>query len=163
PAKEVSKTDLAIYSIKQRKGESVRAFATSLSKSTREILAMEKVAKTFEQPPRLPRSKWSRDKTNYCHFHEEHEHDTNQCQELRHQIEEAVKSGQLAQLVKGLKKKKEKVYDIQLGEWKEERRNAKPAETHVLMISRLLIGFFMQYSWPLGEVPLEIMMGKASS
>ncbi|GJY19491.1 hypothetical protein Tco_0390982 [Tanacetum coccineum] len=38
--------------------------------------------------------------------------------------------------MKGIKKKKEKVSDTQLGEWKEERRNTKPAESHVLMISR---------------------------
>ncbi|GJW53457.1 hypothetical protein Tco_0097542 [Tanacetum coccineum] len=35
-------------------------------------------------------------------------HETNQCQELKHQIVEAVKSGQLAHLVKGVKEKKEK-------------------------------------------------------
>ncbi|GKE03265.1 hypothetical protein Tco_1395283 [Tanacetum coccineum] len=108
----------------------------SLSKSPREIIATEKVAKTFEQPLRLPGSKWSRDKTKYCHFHKDHGHDTNQCRELKHQIAEAVKSGQLAHLVKGIKKKKEKVSDTQLGEWKEEKKKAKPTETHVLMISR---------------------------
>ncbi|GJS79985.1 reverse transcriptase domain-containing protein [Tanacetum coccineum] len=76
---------------------------SSLSKSPREILAMKKVANTFKQPLQLPESKWSRDMTKYCHFHEDHGHDTNQCRELRHQIEEAVKSGQLAHLVKGIK------------------------------------------------------------
>ncbi|GJU30916.1 reverse transcriptase domain-containing protein [Tanacetum coccineum] len=82
----------------------------------REILATEKVAKTFEQPPRLPGNKWSWDKTKYCHFHKDHGHDTNQCRELRHHIKEAVKSGQLAHLVKRIKKGKAKVSDIQLGE-----------------------------------------------
>ncbi|GJX88870.1 hypothetical protein Tco_0340884 [Tanacetum coccineum] len=38
--------------------------------------------------------------------------------------------------MKGIKKKKKKVSDTQLGEWNEERRNAKPAKTPVLMISR---------------------------
>ncbi|GJS75102.1 hypothetical protein Tco_0693255 [Tanacetum coccineum] len=164
PEKEVHKSHLEVHNIKQREGESVKAFATrtrnlvehlstdlpptykglmektyiwikarevatngapndqrdnferllsSLSKSPREILATEKVAKTFEQPPRLP-----------------------EIRELRHQMKEAVKSRQLAHLVKGIKKKKEKVSDTQLGKWKEERRNAKPTKTHVLMISR---------------------------
>ncbi|GJS94022.1 hypothetical protein Tco_0800990 [Tanacetum coccineum] len=81
-------------------------FLSNLSKSPREILATEKG------------------------------HDTNQCGELKHQIEEAVKSRRLAHLVKDIKKKKEKVSDTQLGERKEERKKAKPAETHVLMISR---------------------------
>ncbi|GJU94746.1 reverse transcriptase domain-containing protein [Tanacetum coccineum] len=181
----------------------------SLSKSLREIIAKEKVAKTFQQPLRLPGSKWSRDKTKYYHFHKDHGHDTNQCRELKHQIAKAVKSGQLAHLVKGIKKKKEKVFDTQLGEWKEEKKKAKPIETHVLMISRRscnprkrhveedynevgeitfplvtkdkssadpviikayvsfrvdsktpLIGFSGEYSWPLGELPLEITIGE---
>ncbi|GJY71666.1 hypothetical protein Tco_0475369 [Tanacetum coccineum] len=110
--------------------------SSSLFKTPREILATEKVAKTFKQHLRLPKSKWSRDKTKYCHFYEDHGHDTNQCRELKHQIEEAVKSGQLAHLVKSIKKKKDKVSDIQLGKWKEERRNANPAKTLVLMITR---------------------------
>ncbi|GKF30526.1 hypothetical protein Tco_0100324, partial [Tanacetum coccineum] len=71
---------------------------SNLSKSPREIVATNKVIKTFKQPPCLPRIRWSRNMSKYCHFHEEHRHDTNQCQELRHQIEEAVKSGQLAHL-----------------------------------------------------------------
>ncbi|GJS44315.1 hypothetical protein Tco_0569358 [Tanacetum coccineum] len=79
---------------------------SNLVKSPREILATEKVAKTFEQPPRLPGANWSKDRTKYCHFLKDYGHETNQCRELRHQIEEAVKSGQLAHLVKGVKKEK---------------------------------------------------------
>ncbi|GJR66436.1 reverse transcriptase domain-containing protein [Tanacetum coccineum] len=46
------------------------------------------------------------------------------CQELRHQIEEAVKSGKLAHLVKGIKKGKAKTFDTQL------------AEAPILMVNR---------------------------
>ncbi|GKA71566.1 hypothetical protein Tco_0777705 [Tanacetum coccineum] len=45
----------------------------------------------------------------------DHGHETNQCRELRHQIEEAVKSGQLAHLVKCIKKGKAKSSNTQLG------------------------------------------------
>ncbi|GJW19126.1 hypothetical protein Tco_0026562 [Tanacetum coccineum] len=144
------------------------------------------IAKTFEQPPRLPGNKWSRDRTKYCHFHKDHGHDTNQCWELKHQIEEAVKSGQLAHLVKGKKKKKGKMSDTQLGEWKKGGKDVTPVEAIILMISRKshnmrkrpvegdyselktsirslrvdsktpLVGFSGEQSWPLGEVPLEI-------
>ncbi|GKF66585.1 hypothetical protein Tco_0193102, partial [Tanacetum coccineum] len=82
---------------------------SNLSKSPREILATKKGAKSFEQPPRMIGSRRSCDMTKYCHFHEDHGHDTNDCLELRHQIEEVVKSRQLAHLVKGIKKGKAKV------------------------------------------------------
>ncbi|GKA09993.1 hypothetical protein Tco_0689426 [Tanacetum coccineum] len=89
---------------------------SNLSKSSRESLATEKVAKAFEQPPRMVGSKRSRDMSKYCHFYEDYGHETNQFRELRHQIEEAVKSGQLTHLVKGKKKGKSKASDTQLGE-----------------------------------------------
>ncbi|GJT99929.1 hypothetical protein Tco_1110268 [Tanacetum coccineum] len=49
---------------------------SSLSKSPKEILATKKVAKTFEQPPRMIGSRQLHDMTKYCHFHEDHGHDT---------------------------------------------------------------------------------------
>ncbi|GKC49958.1 hypothetical protein Tco_1072703 [Tanacetum coccineum] len=100
---------------RSRKNPSYRFFSyrgsnhgmlSNLSKSPREILATEKVVKTFEQPPRLSRNRRSRDMSKYYHFHEDYGHDTKQCRELRRQIEETVKSGQLAHLVKGDKKGK---------------------------------------------------------
>nr|GEY60324.1 hypothetical protein [Tanacetum cinerariifolium] len=66
---------------------------SNLSKSTWEILATEKVAKASNQPPCLFRSIRSRDMSKYCYFHKDRGHDTNQCQELKHQIEEAMKLG----------------------------------------------------------------------
>ncbi|GJX50762.1 hypothetical protein Tco_0277607 [Tanacetum coccineum] len=96
----------------------------------------EKVAKTFEQPPRLPGANWSKDKTRYCHFHEDYGHETNQCRELKHQIEEAVKSGQLTHLVKGLKEKKEKTTGTRLEERRKEEKRPILNKSSVLMISR---------------------------
>nr|GEV49333.1 reverse transcriptase domain-containing protein [Tanacetum cinerariifolium] len=69
----------------------------------------------------------------------DHGHDTNDCRELRHQIEEAVKSGQLAHLVKGIKMA---------------RRRSIKVDSKVP-----LIGFIREHSWPLGEVPLKITIG----
>ncbi|GJW83696.1 hypothetical protein Tco_0156841 [Tanacetum coccineum] len=86
---------------------------SNLSKSPREILATKKVAKTFEQPPRMIGSRRSRDMTKYCYFHEDHGHETNDYRELRHQIEEAVRSGQLSHLVKEIKKGKMRISDTQ--------------------------------------------------
>ncbi|GKB62384.1 hypothetical protein Tco_0918570, partial [Tanacetum coccineum] len=81
---------------------------SNLSKSPRKILETKKVAKTFKQPPRLVGSRLSRDMSKYCHFHEDHGHDTNQYWKLRHQIKESLKSGQVAHLVKGIKRERQK-------------------------------------------------------
>ncbi|GJR98624.1 reverse transcriptase domain-containing protein [Tanacetum coccineum] len=82
------------------------------------------------------RGKQSRDTSKYRHFHEDHGHDTNQCRELRYHIEEAVKSGQLAHLVKGIKKGKAKIFDTQLGKWKKGEKDTTPVEAPILMMSR---------------------------
>ncbi|GJZ35024.1 hypothetical protein Tco_0580841 [Tanacetum coccineum] len=88
-------------------------FLTNLSKSLREILAMEKAAKTFKQPPRIQN-----------------------LQNTSSHIKEAGKTGQLAHLVKGLKKGKAKASDTQLGEWKKGDTDILPVEAPILMISR---------------------------
>ncbi|GJX41919.1 hypothetical protein Tco_0256909 [Tanacetum coccineum] len=56
--------------------------------------------------------------------------------ELRHQIKEAMKTRQLAHLIKGIKKGKAKVSDTQLGEWKKGDKDTTPAKTPILMINR---------------------------
>ncbi|GKB64458.1 hypothetical protein Tco_0920644 [Tanacetum coccineum] len=106
---------------------------SSLSKSPREILATEKVARSFEQPPRMFGSRRSRDMSKYCHFHEDHGHDTNDCRQLRRQIEEAVKSGQLSYLVKGIKKERAKASENQRVEGKKDK-GTTPTEAPILMI-----------------------------
>ncbi|GJR72985.1 reverse transcriptase domain-containing protein [Tanacetum coccineum] len=90
-----------------------------LSKSPGDILATEKVARSFEQPPFMLGSRRSRDMSKYCYFHKDYGHDTNDFRQLRRQIEEAVKSGQLSHLVKGIKKERAKTSDSQQGEKKE--------------------------------------------
>ncbi|GJR34728.1 hypothetical protein Tco_1210412 [Tanacetum coccineum] len=103
------------------KGESHKLLS-NLVKSPRDILATERVANTFERPLRLPGPNWSKDKTRYCHFHEDYRHETNKCRELKHQIEGAIKTGQLTHLVKGVTKKREKTFDTQSGEKKKEEK-----------------------------------------
>ncbi|GJU89695.1 hypothetical protein Tco_1302118 [Tanacetum coccineum] len=111
-------------------------------------------------------SRRSRNMTKDCYFHEDHGHDNNDCHELRHQIEEAVKSGQLYHLVKGIKKGKTKVSNTQQGDRKKENKETTPVKGPILMITgktRLKRGSFSgEHSWPLGEVPLEITIGEGS-
>ncbi|GJW69353.1 hypothetical protein Tco_0123777 [Tanacetum coccineum] len=155
-----------------------RGLLANLSKSPREIIATEKATKGFKQPPRMVRRRRSCDITKYCHFYEDHGHDTNQCREPRHQIKEAVRSGQLAHLVKGIKKGKANNSDTQLGEWKKRDKDIVPAEAPIHMISRESpiskrksleepidgirnhVSPPCEHSWPLGEVPLEVTIGE---
>ncbi|GJY91962.1 hypothetical protein Tco_0507744 [Tanacetum coccineum] len=83
----------------------------SLSKCPKEILATEKAARSFEPPPKIFGSKRSRDMSKYCHFHEDYGHDTNNCRHLRTYIQEAIKSGQLSHLLKGIRKERTKSSD----------------------------------------------------
>ncbi|GKB34189.1 hypothetical protein Tco_0879131 [Tanacetum coccineum] len=108
---------------------------SNLSKSLKEILATERAAKSFEPPPKMFERKQSRDNSKYCHFHEDYGHDTNDCRHLKVQIQEAINSGKLSHLVKGIKKEKAKLTDTPRGEGKKDKSNTL-VEAPILMISR---------------------------
>ncbi|GJY06321.1 hypothetical protein Tco_0373375 [Tanacetum coccineum] len=80
----------------------------------------------------------TRDTSKYYEFHQYYGHDTNACRELKIQIEEAVRLGKLAHLIKGSRKGKTKLADAQLGEWIAPTVKAKQAterkEEPILMI-----------------------------
>ncbi|KAL2534459.1 Uncharacterized protein Adt_07810 [Abeliophyllum distichum] len=46
-----------------------------------------------------------RDETKYCKFHRDHGHDTDDCQQLKEEIERLIKRGQLSKFVKADKEK----------------------------------------------------------
>ncbi|GJW55936.1 hypothetical protein Tco_0100021 [Tanacetum coccineum] len=83
----------------------------------------ERATKSFEPPPKMFGSKRSRDTSKYCHFHEDYGHDTNDCRHLKVHIQEAINSGQLSHLVKGIKKEKAKSTDTPRGEGKKDKRS----------------------------------------
>ncbi|GJV29566.1 hypothetical protein Tco_1386014 [Tanacetum coccineum] len=89
---------------------------TTTKERRRTRIETEKATKAFKPPPRMVRNRRSRDMFKYCYFHEDPGNEMNQYRELRHQTKEAMKSGQLAHLVKGLKKVKAKTSDTQLDE-----------------------------------------------
>ncbi|GJR72656.1 reverse transcriptase domain-containing protein [Tanacetum coccineum] len=102
--------------------------------SPKEILATEKAARSFEPPSKMFGSKRSRDMSKYCHFHEDYGHDTNDCRHLRTQIQEAINSGKLSHLVKGIKKERTKSSDTPRGESKK-NKDTTPAEATILMVN----------------------------
>ncbi|GJU03133.1 hypothetical protein Tco_1113471 [Tanacetum coccineum] len=74
---------------------------TPLTKTPKEILAMDTVK--FKAPPPMTGPAENRNKNKFCEFHGDKGHSTDECIHLRRQIEEAVKSGQLSHLVKEIK------------------------------------------------------------
>nr|XP_043615871.1 uncharacterized protein LOC122587770 [Erigeron canadensis] len=59
-----------------------------LTKSPKDILAMEQVVQTFPTPPRLTIRK--RDREKYCAFHKDYGNDTDLCRNLQQSIEDAI-------------------------------------------------------------------------
>ncbi|GKB91179.1 hypothetical protein Tco_0963451 [Tanacetum coccineum] len=121
--------NLAVHNIKQREGESVRAFAT------RGI-----TSKGQGNPPRTTTG--DRKVETGSPLIEDLIMDCSpaylKVQEIfspqkRSQIKEAVKSGQLSQLVKGIKKERAKTSDSQRGKKKE--KSTTLAEASILMIN----------------------------
>ncbi|GKB14196.1 hypothetical protein Tco_0848119 [Tanacetum coccineum] len=168
--KKFTKTHLAVHNIKQREGESTRAFATRYTNDSLQILALHEDQRIYGFVHKLRTTNLveflSTDlPTTYKGLMEKtytwiearllatNGTPNDRSEELRHQIKESVKSGQPAQLVKGIKKGKAKVSNTQLGEWKKGEKDITPTDDPILMISR-----GGEHSWPLGEVPLQIII-----
>nr|GEV65090.1 reverse transcriptase domain-containing protein [Tanacetum cinerariifolium] len=104
-------------------------------------------SKNLRTTPRMIESRRSRDMTKYFYFYEDHGHDTNDCRELKHQIEETVKSGKLRTTREILATEKDLKHQIE--------EVVKSGSLRV-DVKVLLVGISGEHSWPLGEVPLEI-------
>ncbi|GKG22746.1 hypothetical protein Tco_0388049, partial [Tanacetum coccineum] len=74
---------------------------TLLTKTPREILAMDAVK--FKVPPPMSISAKNQNKNKLCEFHSDKGHNIDECIHLKKQIGEAVKFGHLAHLVKEIK------------------------------------------------------------
>ncbi|GKD51113.1 hypothetical protein Tco_1280089 [Tanacetum coccineum] len=110
----------AVHSIKQREGESVRAFATRYTDDTLQLLGLH-------EDQRISSFVHGLKARNLV------EHLSTDLPST-YKIEEAARSGQLSHLVKGIKKERKKTSNSQQGEKKE--KNTTPAEAPILMINR---------------------------
>ncbi|GJZ72310.1 hypothetical protein Tco_0636161, partial [Tanacetum coccineum] len=72
-----------------------------LTKTPKEISALEKGK--FKAPPPMVTLTEKRDPNKYCEFKADTGHSTDECMQLRRQIEEMIKSGKLSQFIKELK------------------------------------------------------------
>ncbi|XP_021980657.1 uncharacterized protein LOC110876803 [Helianthus annuus] len=75
---------------------------TPLTKTPSEILATERVKHSFLRPPPIKPGPKAQP-NEYCDFHRELGHKTDDCMYLKREIEVAVKTGKLAHLVKEIK------------------------------------------------------------
>ncbi|GJW08636.1 reverse transcriptase domain-containing protein [Tanacetum coccineum] len=74
---------------------------TLLTKTPREILALEKAK--FKTPPPMTTPVEKRNANKFCEFHGEVGHNTDECNHLRRQIEDMLKAGKLSHIIKELK------------------------------------------------------------
>nr|GEV78406.1 reverse transcriptase domain-containing protein [Tanacetum cinerariifolium] len=94
---------------------------TSLTKTLKEILAMESIS--FPEPPPLIETPEKQNLNKFCDYHGDRGHNTNDCYQLRKQIEEAVASGKLAHLVKDIRRNNQ--------------RNGNPGKNDVKVINMI--------------------------
>ncbi|GKB73047.1 reverse transcriptase domain-containing protein [Tanacetum coccineum] len=85
----------------QQRSKRRRDKFTLLTKSPKEILALDKGK--FKTPPPMTTPVEKRNSNKFCEFHGEVGHNTDECMHLKRQIEELIKNGKLSHVIKELK------------------------------------------------------------
>nr|GEU83510.1 reverse transcriptase domain-containing protein [Tanacetum cinerariifolium] len=83
------------------KGERGSNRFTPLTRTPKEILATE--ASKFQPPPPMVTPVEKRSSNKFCDFHNDKGHSTDECMQLKKQIEELVRVGKLSHLIKEIK------------------------------------------------------------
>nr|GEV82695.1 reverse transcriptase domain-containing protein [Tanacetum cinerariifolium] len=84
--------------VKERKGSSM---FNPLTRTPKEILAAE--AGKFQPPPPMVTPVEKRSSNKFCDFHNDKRHNTDECMQLKKQIEKLVRAGKLSHLIKEIK------------------------------------------------------------
>nr|GFA72248.1 reverse transcriptase domain-containing protein [Tanacetum cinerariifolium] len=84
----------------KKKGRGPNRF-TPLTRTPKEILAAE--ASKFQSPPPMVTPVEKRSNSKFCDFHNDKGHSTDECIQLKKQIEELVRAGKLSYLIKEIK------------------------------------------------------------
>ncbi|GJZ70426.1 reverse transcriptase domain-containing protein [Tanacetum coccineum] len=87
---------------------------TLLTKTPKEILALEKGK--FKTPPPMTTPIEKRNANKFCEFHGEVGHNTDECNHLRKQIEDMLKAGKLSHIIRELKQSSGKEQPKKKGE-----------------------------------------------
>nr|GEZ07294.1 reverse transcriptase domain-containing protein [Tanacetum cinerariifolium] len=127
--KKYVKYPVEIHNIKQRDGETIKDFmerfktetgrmkgAPECMRTPKEILATE--ASKFQPPPPMVTPVEKRSSNKFCDFHNDKGHSTDECMQLKKQIEELVRARKLSHLIKEIKQGREQS--------KKERKRQQP-------------------------------------
>nr|GEY88813.1 hypothetical protein [Tanacetum cinerariifolium] len=87
-----------------RDGRGANRF-TPLTRTPKEILAAE--ANKLQPPPPMVTPVEKRNSNKFCDFHNDKGHSTDECMQLKKQIEELVRAGKLSHLIKEIKQGRE--------------------------------------------------------
>ncbi|GJQ89428.1 reverse transcriptase domain-containing protein [Tanacetum coccineum] len=90
---------------KPREGRGSNKF-TPLTRTPKEIFTAEAAKFKLPAPMVTPLEKRS-DSSKFCEFHNDKGHSTDECVQLKKQIEELVRAGKLSQFVKGIRQEKD--------------------------------------------------------
>ncbi|GJW07837.1 reverse transcriptase domain-containing protein [Tanacetum coccineum] len=92
---------MRVTTVNQQRSERRRDKFTLLTKSPKEILALDKGK--FKTPSRMTTPAEKRNNNKFSEFHGEVGHNTDECMYLRRQIKELIKGGKLSHVIKELK------------------------------------------------------------
>nr|GEU38378.1 hypothetical protein [Tanacetum cinerariifolium] len=151
----------------QQRSERRQDRFTLLSKSPKEILALEKGK--FKAPPLMTTPVRKRNSNKFCEFHEEVGHNTDECMHLKRKIEELLNNRKRSHVIKELKQNSRK---DQPKANKKGETSSKDKALAILWYSRgrrlrskiktdgfghySLIGFSGEITWPLGQLSLLV-------
>ncbi|GLT91610.1 hypothetical protein SLE2022_094900 [Rubroshorea leprosula] len=93
------------YNLRDRHSQTQREFVgyttlTPLNTSRTEVFNVAKKTEKLQWPARMASNPTRRDQTRFCAFHGEHGHDTEECRQLKIEIERLIRRGALRQFVK---------------------------------------------------------------
>nr|GEZ36804.1 hypothetical protein [Tanacetum cinerariifolium] len=141
------------------RGEAATASKKKGHVTPKEILAAE--ANKFQSPPPMVTPVEKRNSNKFYDFYNDKGHSTDECMQLKKQIEELVREGKLSHLIKEIKQGREQP--------KTGRKEAvaKDNPTTIYMSQMVpattsLTGFSDETTWPLGQLKLLVTIGDAT-
>nr|GEV55212.1 reverse transcriptase domain-containing protein [Tanacetum cinerariifolium] len=142
-----------------------------LTRTPKEILATE--ASKFQPPPPMATPIEKRSSNKFCDFYNDKGHSTDECMQLKKQIEELVRAGKLSHLIKEIKQGREQpktgkketaakdkpmtIYMVR--SW---QRTVKQ-KSQMVPATTSLTGFSGETIWPLGKLRLLVIIGDVTN